>query len=168
MNWRARVVLAVGVLTATVGCVDRRYTVRAYDARDPRVPVSAQIAVDGVQLGAAPLDNRYTYSGWYEFRAVAEGFQPLVQRVRFKPKWYDYPGLDLIAEVLWPFRIEDVREVNLMLQPARPLRPDELQANADNLRGRGKVLPPSQIPEPPPPVTGQPAPTPPPVVPDRR
>ena len=95
--------------------------------------------------------------------------------MRFKPKWYDYPGLDLFAEVFWPFRIEDVREVNLMLQPACPLRPDELQLNADNLRARGFALPPSQIPEPPKappvtelrPVTGQPMPGPAPVVPNR-
>ena len=163
MSWRTRVLMPVAVAVTAVGCVDRRYVVRAYDARDPRRPVPAQIAVDGTPLGPAPLDARYVYTGTYEFRAVAEGFQPLTQLVKFKPKWYDYPGLDLFAEVLWPFRIEDVREVNLHLDPARPLRPDELQANADVLRGKGLTLPPSRVPEPPPravspPVTGQPLP----------
>ena len=32
-------------------------------------------------------------------------------------KWYDYPGLDFFAEVVWPFRIEDKRLVHLILTP---------------------------------------------------
>jgi hypothetical protein len=172
MTRHAGVLALLLTAVAAVGCVDRRFVVRAYDARDPRVMVPAQISLDGEPKGPAPLDAGYTYTGWYQFHAVADGYQPLTQRVRFKPKWYDYPGLDLFAEVFWPFRIEDVREVNLALQPARPLRPDELQANADNLRARGMGLPPTQVPEPPPrttpaPLTGQPAPRPVPLLPNR-
>jgi len=168
MSWRTRVLMPFAVVASAAGCVDRRFVVRAYDAQDTARPIPAQISIDGEPRGPAPLDARYVYIGTYEFRAVAEGFQPHVQRVEFKPKWYDYPGLDLFAEVFWPFRIEDVREVNLLLKPARPLRPDELQANADALRARGLALPPSQVPEPPPktpPVTGQPLPLPQPRVP---
>lgn len=158
MGWRTRLLIPVALAASALGCVDRRYVVRTSDARDPRMPVPAQVTVDGTPLGQSPLDAPFVYPGTREFRAVAEGYQPLVQRVRFNPKWYDYPGLDLFAEVFWPFRIEDVREVNLLLQPARPLRPDELQANADNLRSKGLALPPSKIPDPEPPVTGQPRP----------
>jgi len=70
----------------------------------------AQVYRDGTALGPAPVDARYDYTGYYEFRAVAPGYEPLVQRVKFQPKWYDYPGLDLIAEYVHHSRREQGRD----------------------------------------------------------
>lgn len=122
------------------GCVDRRFVVES------NVP-GAQVYVDGRPIGPAPADAWYTYPGEYEFKAVAPGYQPLKQKVRFKAKWYDYPPLDLFAEVLWPGRIEDVRRVRLDLEPTRPVRTDELINRADVLRSRGQSLPPPSVPD---------------------
>jgi PEGA domain len=141
---RTGVLLLIAVATGfCTGCVDRRFVVRT------NVP-GAQIYRDGTALGPAPVDARYDYTGYYEFRAVAPGYEPLVERVKFRPKWYDYPGLDLIAEVLWPVRIEDVRTVNLTLIPAKPVQTDLLIQQADLRRARGQTLPPSSIPPDPP------------------
>ncbi len=141
---RMGMILLVAVATGVgAGCVDRRFVVRT------NVP-GAQVYRDGVPLGPAPVDAPYVYTGVYEFRAVAPGYEPLVEKVRFKAKWYDYPGLDLIAEVLWPFRIEDVRTVNLTLLPAQPVRTEELIQRANERRARGQTLPPSSVPEDPP------------------
>ena len=146
MPHRTGLLLAAAVAIGSgSGCVDRRFTVRT------NVP-GAQVYRDGTPLGPAPVDARYDYTGYYEFRAVAPGYEPLVERVKFKAKWYDYPGLDLIAEVLWPFRIEDVRTVNLTLVPAIPVRTDELIRTADGRRAKGRSLPPSSVPEDPAPV----------------
>jgi len=141
MRDRSGLFLLFAVATGfATGCVDRRFVVRT------NVP-GAQISRDGTPLGPAPVDARYDYTGTYEFRAVAPGYEPLVSRVKFEPKWYDYPGLDLIAEVLWPARIQDVRTVNLILVPAKPVRTDELIRTADQRRDQGKALPPSSIPD---------------------
>ena len=132
--------LAAGTFGLLTGCVDRRFVV------DTNAP-GAQISVDGKPIGPSPADAWYVYPGKYEFKAVAPGYQPLTRTVRLKPKWYDYPGLDFFAEVLWPFRIEDVRHVQLELEPARPVQTDQLLENADALRARGLTLPPQSVPE---------------------
>jgi hypothetical protein len=121
------------------GCVDRRFVVTS------NVP-GAAVAVDGDQLGPTPVDANWVYAGKREFRASAPGYEPLTQVVTFEPKWWDYPGLDLFAEVLWPFRIEDVRRVHLDLQPAIPRAPEEIQAAAEALKARGMALPPPSVP----------------------
>jgi hypothetical protein len=149
MLHRTGLLLLFAVATGLApGCVDRRFTVRT------NVP-GALVYRDGTPLGPAPVDARYDYPGYYEFRAVAPGYEPLVERVKFRAKWYDYPGLDLIAEVLWPFRIEDVRAVNLTLLPAKPVRTDELIQKADGRRSQGKALPPSSVPDDPVPIPGK-------------
>ncbi len=63
----------------------------------------------------------------YEFQSVAcgysiyclkRGFQPLYHVEYIKPRWYEYPPIDLIVDLL-PFTITDEREVNLTLQAAQ-------------------------------------------------
>ncbi|HET6576400.1 MAG TPA: PEGA domain-containing protein [Fimbriiglobus sp.] len=135
-TWRNGLLLAAAGLT--VGCVDRRYVV------ETNVP-GAQVSVDGVPIGAAPADARWEYAGDYEFKAVAPGYEPLTQRVTLRPKWHNYPPLDFFAEVLWPFRIEDVRQVQLVLEPVRPVNQVELLNAAIALREKGLNLPPPTI-----------------------
>jgi len=139
--WRSLILAAVPTVFA--GCVDRRFVVAT------NVP-AAQVAVDGHTLGPAPVDGRWEYGGFYEFRASAPGYESLVVREKFEPKWHDYPGLDFFAEVIWPFRIEDVRYVNLKLVPAKPIKNEELVGNADRLRTKSLTLPPPSIPDDPP------------------
>lgn len=131
---------AVASVGCLGGCVDRRFVV------ETNVP-GAQVTVDGKPIGPSPADGWYEYAGYYEFQAVAPGYEPLREKVRFRPHWYDYPGLDFFAEVLWPFRIEDVRRVRLDLQPAQPTDTDQLIAGADALRERGRNLPPQSVPD---------------------
>jgi len=135
----------------SAGCVDRRFVVTS------NVP-GAAVAVDGNVLGPTPVDANWVYDGKREFRASAPGYEPLTQIVTFEPKWWDYPGLDLFAEVLWPFRIEDVRRVHLELIPTRPVSPEELVASGESLKARGMMLPPPSIPNEQPGAPGRPDP----------
>lgn len=135
-----RIAVAAATLALFSGCVDRRFVV------ETNVP-GAQVSVDGKPIGPSPADGWYEYPGRYEFKAVAPGYEPLIERVRFRPRWYDYPGLDFFAEVLWPFRIEDVRRVRLDLRPAQPTDSDQLLADAEALRDRGRNLPPQSVPD---------------------
>jgi hypothetical protein len=135
-----RPVTAVALLAAAAGCVDRRFVV------ETNVP-AAQVFVDGVPLGPSPADGRWEYAGYRTVQAVAPGFETATVPVRFTPKWHNIPPLDLVAEVLWPFRIEDVRRVRIDLQPAKPVVQAELTASADALRLRGQTLRPSTVPD---------------------
>jgi hypothetical protein len=145
--------LVVGLAVLVVGCVDRRFLV------ETNVP-GAQVYRDGKPIGPSPADGQWEYSGYYEFTAVAPGYEPLVERVNFAPKWYEYPPLDFFAEVLWPFRIEDRRLVQMRLQPKHPVDQAALVGAADALRARGQTLPPTSIPrEERPPPTSIPVPS---------
>jgi hypothetical protein len=135
-----KVVAAAAGLGLGNGCVDRRFVV------ETNVP-GAQVAIDGTPLGPTPADGRREYPGCYTFTASAPGYEPLEQVVRFRPRWYDYPPLDFFAEVIWPFRIEDVRRVRLDLEPVRPVNLDELTARGEELRRAGQSLPPSRVPD---------------------
>ena len=133
-------VVALMLLGLGAGCVDRRYVVTS------NAP-GAHVVADGENLGPTPVDKSYVYTGARQFHLNAPGYEPLTQIVKFEPKWYDYPGLDLFAEVFWPFRIEDVRRVHFDLLPAQPVQVPVLQANANSLRVRGMQLPPASVPD---------------------
>ena len=144
-RWSLAALAALALLGT--GCVDRRFVVTT------NVP-GAAVEVDGQPLGPTPVDAAYLYTGAREFRATAPGYEPLNQVVKFEPKWWDYPGLDLFAEVLWPFRIEDVRRVHLDLQPVVPRSAEEILAGAEALKVRGLALPPPSVPNEQPGVPG--------------
>jgi hypothetical protein len=140
MSLRVGLVLIVCVALAATGCVQRRFVVQT------NVP-GAQVFVNNQPAGPSPADFPWDYTGVYEFRAVAPGYDPLVQRVKIRPKWYEYVGIDLFFEVLYPFNIEDVRRINLELQPSAIVRTDELLNRANELREQGQNLPPPKYPD---------------------
>jgi hypothetical protein len=150
---RLGLVLAAGAVGLVAGCVDRRFLV------ETDVP-GAQVYVDGKLIGASPADAQWEYAGCRRFTAVAPGYEPLVQDVNFAAKWYEFPPLDFFAEVLWPFRIEDRRLVQLHLEPTRPVNEAALVGAADGLRARGQALPPTSVPPSTRPATALPPPLP--------
>ena len=136
---RFQLLAVTGTIGLTGGCVDRRFVVETN-------PPGAQVTIDGKAIGPSPADGTFVYPGRYEVRAVAPGYEPLTKSVKLQRKWYDYPGLDFVAEVLYPGRIEDVRRIPLSLDPARDVDPNGILANADTLRNRGQTLPPQSAP----------------------
>jgi hypothetical protein len=129
-----------GTAGLAVGCVDRRFVV------ETNVPGS-QVYINDRPIGPSPADDAFEYPGRYEFRAVAPGYEPLATCEYIRPRWYDWPGLDFFAEVVWPGRIEDVRRVNLTLVPSRQVNTVELLGAAENLRARGHALPAPSVPD---------------------
>jgi hypothetical protein len=142
------VVLAAGLalLTAT-GCggVSRRFVVES------NVP-NAQVYINDKPIGAAPAHATFEYYGYYKIDLVHPDCQRETRRVHVVAPWYAYPPFDFLAEVIWPFQVEDVRRYYFNLQPA--VRPDtgELIMNAEKLRERGMNLPPPDEPAQPRPV----------------
>jgi hypothetical protein len=141
MTGRLTAVLVLLAVAGT-GCVERRFVI------ETNVP-GAQVYVNNRPVGPGPADARWEYTGVYEFRAVAQGYEPLKQRERVSAKVWDYPPLDFFFENLWPFHIEDVRRYRLELQPAAQVRTDELLDAANGLREQAQNLPPPSVPDPP-------------------
>ena len=126
---RAVCLAVVTVTTLSVACVDRRFVIQTN-------PPGAQIDVDGTPLGVSPVDSQYIYAGDRVVTASAPGRETVKQRVRLKAKWYQYPPLDFVAEILYPGRIEDVRYIYLELPPARTVSDQELLGQGENLRAK--------------------------------
>lgn len=127
-------VIVLAILTAATGCIDRRFVVES------NVP-GAQVFVNNRPIGPAPADTAWEYSGNYQFRVVAPGYEPLTECRTIQSRWYDYPPLDFFVGVLWPFHIEDVRRLRFELKPSRQINTAEVEARAEELRERTNQLP---------------------------
>ncbi len=122
--------IAVCCLAAT-GCVRRRMTVRTN-------PVGAMVSVDNQVVGPAPASTPFIYYGTREFRIEADGYQTETIRRRFNPPWYQWPGIDFVAETLWPGELRDERIVDVTLVPKTLPSSDEVIARADSLRTQSR------------------------------
>lgn len=141
---------------AATGCggVSRRFVIES------NVP-NAQVYIDDKPVGPAPAHAQFEYYGYYTVTLVHPGYEPVRHRVHVAAPWYAYPPFDFLAEVLWPFKIEDVRRQYYELQPAQQVPTDELIHNADELRQRGwNLRPPSRPDGTPPGAVPLPPPTP--------
>jgi hypothetical protein len=137
--WRSAAVAAVALAAAGCGGVNRRFVVES------NVP-TAQVYIDNKPVGAAPAHAPFEYYGYYTIRLVHPDHETLTRRVHVVAPWYAYPPFDFFAEVLWPFRVDDVRRYYFELAPLRRPDPGELIQSADALRLRGINLPPSADP----------------------
>ena len=58
---------------------------------------------------------------------------------RFKPPWYQWPGLDFVSETLWPGEIRDERIIDVELVP-KVLEPaTDVVERADSLRTQSRT-----------------------------
>jgi hypothetical protein len=138
---------------ACAGCVERRFVIES------NVP-NAQVYINDKPIGAAPAHTPFEYYGHYDITIVEPGYEILYQRVNVRPPWYDFPPIDFLAEVVYPFHIHDTRRYYFELCPAVKPRPEDLTNAADDLRTRGQNLPTPKHPAPPKPQSApQPVPT---------
>jgi hypothetical protein len=138
-NGAVAAVVAAGLLTAGCGGVNRRIVVES------NVP-TATVYIDNKQVGAAPAHAPFEYYGYYTVRLVHPDYETLTERVHVIAPWYAYPPFDFLADVFWPFGVEDVRRYYFEMTPRRRPDPAELIQSADALRERGVHLPPSAHP----------------------
>jgi hypothetical protein len=132
-------VVAVLVVVAASGCVDRRFVIHS------NVP-NAQVFIDNTPIGAAPAYAPFEYYGYYTVTLVHPGYETQTQRVHVTAPWYAYPPFDFFAEVIWPFHIRDTRRYYFELQEATKTRVEDLLNNAEALRVRGWNLPQAERP----------------------
>ena len=72
--------------------------------------------------------------GDYNVRVSKEGYETLETHRELKAPLHDWPGLDFIAQVLYPGRIVDAYEWTFELAPRRDPTREELIEKADALR----------------------------------
>jgi len=160
MLWNAcqhpcRCVVALLVVVATTGCVQRRMTIRSS-------PPGALVYVDDYQIGTTPVSTDFVYYGTRKIRLVKDGFETLTVRQPFPLPWYQVFPLDFVTENLWPGEIRDERVVDLAMSPMAATPAEEVVARAEQARASAGSLPAPPPPAAPQVVVPQPIPAPPP------
>lgn len=131
-----RTACLIGILCATgllSGCVDRRYVITSD-------PPGAIVLRDGKYIGATPVDEHFTYYGVRRFTLIKDGFQTQTVAQDIPAPWYQWLGIDFVAEVLWPCRITDKRDFHYQMQPQETVRSDVLLGKGTQLRQRGQAI----------------------------
>ena len=153
---RCAAVLAVLGCVASLGCVQRRMTIRSN-------PPGALVYVDDYQVGTTPVSTDFVYYGTRKIRLVKDGFETLTVRQPFPLPWYQVFPLDFVTENVWPGEIRDERVVDLAMTPMAATPPEEVVARAEQARANAGSLPaPPPAPVAPQVVVPQPIPAPPP------
>jgi hypothetical protein len=133
--------LAIMSLALTqTGCVRRRLTVRT-------MPENALIVVDDQPIGRSPVSTSFRYYGTRKIQAIKDGYETVTIQEKISPPWYQWPGVDFVAENLWPREIRDERAVEIELEPQKVVPRDRVIAEAERLRGaarQGYVVNPGQ------------------------
>lgn len=123
--------LAIGAVSS-VGCVRRRMLVRTN-------PPGATVSVDNQVIGTTPAASSFVYYGTREFRIEKDGYRTETIRRRISPPWYEFPGIDFIAETLWPGEIRDERIIDVELVPQVLEPTDVVLGRADSLRNQSRA-----------------------------
>ena len=124
--------LSFTLLIVSSGCVRRRMMVRTS-------PPGATVSVDNQVIGVSPAATPFVYYGTREFRIEADGYQTETIRRKFKPPWYQWPGVDFFAETLWPGELRDERIIDVTLVPKTTVSQEEVLARAESLRGQSSA-----------------------------
>ena len=103
-------------LVLAAGCVRRELEILTR-------PPGARVMFDGRMLeGTTPIRFPFTWYGTHEMVVEKPGYhrERLVAHVR--PPWYQRFPLDLFADLLWPWQVEDIHTYPLVLVKERPLQ----------------------------------------------
>ena len=123
--------LWVVLLTAAVllcGCVKRKISISS-------TPSGALVYLNDQEVGRTPVDVNFVFYGTYDVRLVKQGYQPLWTTGNAAMPWWEFPGPDLIAEILpgdklvqinWHYDLEETTEMHE--------DPDKLLDNAEQMR----------------------------------
>lgn len=123
--------MAIIALAASVGCVERRMTVRS-------VPANALVELDGQEVGFTPCSVPFNYYGTRQVRLIKDGYETRTINQTVASPWYEWCGIDFVSEVLIPWRIRDHRNYVYNLDPVMMVPNDELLQRAAEVRDQGQ------------------------------
>jgi hypothetical protein len=129
----AKVVLLAGV-ALSVGCVERRLTVRS-------VPANALVILDGQEIGFTPCSVPFDYYGDRQIKLIKDGYETRTINQTIAAPWYQWLGLDFVSEVLVPWRIRDDRNYVFEMEATQMVSSDELLQRAEVVRAEGRTPP---------------------------
>jgi len=97
--------------------------------------------IDGEEVGYTPHTGDFTYYGTREITLIKPGYETLTVMQPVKAPWYQYPGVDFVAENLSPFQVTNRRSYFYKMQPQRNVPSDELLDRGNSHRSETQVGP---------------------------
>jgi len=111
------------------GCVERKLTINTE-------PKGALVVLNDEEIGESPVTVNFNWYGDYSVRISKEGCETLNTHRKLKGPWYDHFPWDFFAQIVNPNRIVDWYEWSFELEPKRPIRPQELIRDAQELKAQ--------------------------------
>jgi hypothetical protein len=112
------------------GCVERELFLQSE-------PPGATVCLDGQDRGKTPLTLPFEYYGTRKLELRLRGHKVEETYIEVSAPWYQYFPLDLFADLLWPFTIEDTRTFAFTMTPYQAKDEEDKEAileRAEELR----------------------------------
>ncbi|MEL6330841.1 MAG: PEGA domain-containing protein [Planctomycetota bacterium] len=128
----ALTLLAAGALPLA-GCVERRIIVTSQ-------PPGARVWLNDIEIGTTPAEAEFRFYGVYDVRLELDGYEPVHTGRKANAPVYEYPGPDVVAELL-PVELENRVEWHFELEPTPEIALDRDVFEGELLdRARGTRL----------------------------
>lgn len=116
------------------GCVERLITVTTE-------PPGAMVWLNGEEVGATPVTTPFTWYGDYDVVIRKDGYETVKTAKQTPEPFYQWPGLDLIAECLLPFTITDHHQWEFELTTHTHVESQDLIDRAKSLQEETLAVP---------------------------
>jgi len=131
---------ALALAACCVGCVilsgcntvHRRMTIRSD-------PPGALVMLDGDEVGYTPYTGDFTYYGTREITLMLPGYETLTTLQKVPAPWYQYPGIEFVADNLSPVKVTNRHEFYYQLRPQMVVPTDELLDRANAHRSEAQI-----------------------------
>jgi hypothetical protein len=101
--------------------------------------------VNGDEVGKTPCDHPFSFYGTVDVTLRAPGHLSYRELKPLSPPWYEVFPIDFFTELVWPFNLRDIHQVEVLLVPSAPQMDEskqkELDQKAEELRSQ---LPPEK------------------------
>ncbi len=101
--------LASVVMFTAIGCVERRLSITSE-------PSGALVTLGDNEVGRTPLETTFKFHGKYDVLVTLDGYEPLRTISKASAPIYEYPGPDLIAEII-PLTFRNTQHWHYVLEP---------------------------------------------------
>ncbi len=103
----------LALCAAATGCVRSKVVVTSD-------PPGADVHMNDVHLGRAPVEMPFTWHWYYDFQAELDGHETAIVRERFRAPVWLWPPMDLLLEAM-PFNVYDTQRVHFDMKPVSDL-----------------------------------------------
>jgi len=101
--------VSIALATFAAGCLERTIAVQS-------APTGALVYLNDREIGRTPIQRDFTWYGTYDVTIRKDGYRTIKTTAPVIAPWYEFPPIDLIAELL-PIPLKDHRYLNYDMEP---------------------------------------------------